>query len=198
MSKSPYYKNNWEEVKRLRDLLTQKDVENYPVLNEFELAWDYLSNVQYTLPEDGVLISVVDRDADEKISSTPLGAFLYNVDTGFYPPPELMLWIANSFELYFRMGGQANLEHIFFGREKPSVGNYASRKRRNSLYEHFSMCVTTEEMKAKHQNRKAKSLTEVFEDLSNFYEESFDISLEIDSENFLRSWRRWKKSNMDK
>lgn len=107
----------WSRVRHYRERL--KDCQNYPVLDGLESSWEVL---------DSVYDGVVKRADDERVSSTPLSAFFYYVDMGFYPPPEILLALNESYRNYMNAGGNLSLEDVFFGRPKRKAGNYARRE----------------------------------------------------------------------
>ncbi|MCW8108080.1 hypothetical protein OPS25_06180 [Alteromonas ponticola] len=189
-------KNDWNEVRLWREEL--KDHDDYPVKASLEHSWEVLSNQVYTFNYDHTLHNVLDRESDERLAATPLDAFNYYIDSGFYPPPEILLWLTDCFMEYFKSGGSKSLEHIFFGREKPSVGNEAARRSSDQLYMTFSGIVGLEKLGAKNKGGKSPSQSELAEEFLNgrypFGDKEFLEKLSgTDVETFLRNWRRWKK-----
>jgi len=108
---------SWENVKNYREKL--KDCDNYPILAAFEHSWELLSD-DY---------QVVDRDDRlERTAKSPLAAFFYFVNLGFYPPPEILLAMNDAFIEYENAYGNLELEDVFFGPSKRKAGNYSSRR----------------------------------------------------------------------
>lgn len=115
MKRKDLNSRQWQHVREARAMLEKSD--DYPVLSEFEEAWKLLSS-QY---------QVVERNV-ESLADTPLAAFMYHVELGFYPPPELMLGLFYAWRDYVEGGGVVSLEEAFFGKPVRKAGNYARRK----------------------------------------------------------------------
>lgn len=201
MTKSTHIKNTWSNVRSWRKEFTKKDVDNYPILSSHEELWAISSQINS---------GVVDRDDDEKTAATPIEAFMYLTEMGFQSPPEILMTIRECFETYFAAGGTLSLEEVFFGREKPSIGNYASRQRKSVLYKQFSIAVSLDNIQAKHQKIKRLSLDVIAENMFQRHRELIyklkgdELALDElqdnfpDTESFLRGWRRWKNKKSDK
>ena len=178
--------NSWQYVRRLRSLMTLE--ESNPTLEGLNYSWEWISSSLYKLENREVIC----RDDDEKTAKDPLSAFLYYVDSGFYPPPEILYTITQAFNLYFIAGGKLSLEDMFFGEETKWVGNEAARKRRDIGYEHFQVYFQFTRRGEFNGSRKKRSLEKVAEE---FFDSLFFIDAderpEIDS--FLRGYSRWKK-----
>src|SRR5262245_54417511 len=82
-------KDLWERVKYWRERL--KNTEEYPVLNGLESSWKVL---------DQHYGGIIERASDHKVSATPLDAFFYYIDSGFYPPPELLFALHDAYQMY--------------------------------------------------------------------------------------------------
>lgn len=82
------------------------ELDDYPVLAGLESIWK-------SIEEDFPLLGV---ERERSNYETPLSYFMFNVDTGFYPPPEIMLSLLHCFQLYYAHGGEKSLDEIFFGR----------------------------------------------------------------------------------
>jgi hypothetical protein len=167
--------NTWGYVREERGRI---ETHNYPVLESLEETWGGIS------ADYGSLIT---RDDDERTAETPLNAFLFLIDSGFYPPPEILLAVAQCFEHYQGCAGDVDLEDVFFGERKKGVGNYAARKSRDFLYRYLWFLETLECMPGKKDLPK-KPLAELADGMF----QHFKIS-EYDVDSFLRSYRRWKK-----
>jgi len=159
--------------------------ENFPVLNSLEESWQVLA---------GYYGDLVDRTEDEKLARSPLSAFTFYVELGFYPPPEIMLAVAGAFDNYFNSAGRLELEDAFFGERKKGVGNYAARKYRGNANKHFHFREVTERMRADHHGVRPISLEKLAEEFlaDERTRDLFGIGEEPDVDSFLRNYRRWK------
>jgi hypothetical protein len=202
-------KNSWEEVRKIRCDFTRDDVDDYPYYSGLNHTWETLCETVYAGEPFGQTDPIVRRDSDELTAKTPLGAFQYYMDIGIYPPPELLVWLSNTFTDYYQGMGKLELEEVFFGKPKPALGNAASRKSKESLFRSFSMEISFEGLSAKHQKRKRLSMQALAvnlfkkrgEIISMIEEEALGHVAITDGfpdvETFLRNWRRWKKRNAD-
>lgn len=114
----------WKQIEDWHRFLEDDKASNYPVLDGLNYAWEELDS-QYAINGK----SIIERGADlRRVSGTPISAFFYFVDMGFYPPPELMLALRDCWETYMGNMGTMSLEEAFIGKPKKGAGNYASRK----------------------------------------------------------------------
>lgn len=122
---SPFsLEEQWKQIEDWHRFLEDEEASNYPVLDGFNEAWEELDS-QYAINGK----SIIERGADlRRVSGTPISAFFYFVDMGFYPPPELMLALHDCWETYMANMGTMSLEEAFIGKPKKGAGNYASRK----------------------------------------------------------------------
>nr|WP_158651900.1 hypothetical protein [Marinobacterium profundum] len=174
----PNYYNTWEYVREERERIK---TENYDIPNSLEAAWKRVTS-NYK--------DYIRRNEDETVAATPLGAFLYYIEVGLYPPPELLLAIATCFRLYEDAEGAFELDEVLFGsRKKKGVGNYSAQLSRNRLYELFSITKYFERRKKEvNPDRQSKSTTALAEEF--IHQNSANG---VDAESFLRGYRRWKK-----
>jgi hypothetical protein len=173
--------NTWDHVREKRKKI---EMQKFPALDYMEEGWQLLSDLN-----DGIL----KRDDDERMAGSPLGAFLYCVDLGFYPPPEILLAIQDCFEFYFDSNGKYDLEDIFFNCDKKKgIGNYSAQQAQGWLYQQLYMCEQGERRKSViDSSYKKKPLADSAESLFDL----FNIDDVTDVDNFLRGYRRWKKRN---
>ncbi len=75
---------------------------------------------------------VFNREVDEGLGLPPLHAFFLWVRYGLYPPPELLLGLADAFANYLDQKGEGELEVQFFGAKIKRAGNYARRSDKDS------------------------------------------------------------------
>jgi hypothetical protein len=185
--RDPEKVNTHEYVDKIQKKLLNSS--NYPVLDGLEQSWQILS-ADYGSFGNSPLI---DRHDLRKTSSSPLGCFLTLIDFGFYPPPEILLAIANGFDAYFSAGGQLELEEIFFGKPLRGHGNFSNRKRTGERYLSFHFHSSLGHLKAKKDGKKAPTLEQSAENWLN--DEIFGSQVEVDVDSFLRGYRRWRKNN---
>ena len=125
----------------------------------------------------------------------PLGVFLYMVDMGFYPPPEILITVADCFQNYLDHNGCIELEEAFFPPTGKRVRNYAHQKAKGSLYLHFHMTAAMEKRKEEVQKISPKKNLEA---IADEFLGKFGIQDAIDVDTFLRNYRRWRKKEQEK
>lgn len=111
----------WQSVEDWYQYLEAHRDGDRPWVNEFNDAWDL---IDYDL--NGV--SIIKRGKESKTSDSLLGALFYYVDMGFYPPPEILAALLDSWEIYKAANGRITLEEAFIGAPRKGAGNYAKRK----------------------------------------------------------------------
>ena len=139
--------------------------------NRLEETWQMLSSC-YESHEP------VDRDimrADEI-----LPAIFYQLDFGFYPPPELLLLLRERFEVYMAAQGKVSLEEAFFGAPRRNAGNYAARS--GDSYHGLATAM---------HNGKENGLSQL--EVAEQYAEKRNIHVEPES--LVRAERRRKKKH---
>ena len=192
--------NTWGRVREIREnLLSYKTV-----LSEMEDDWQLITqsaamNLKLDEPLDPK--DPLGMRDDEKTSSTPLNAFRYFLNIGLFPPPEILLAIAECFDRYFQAEGQLELEEVFFSRpRKKRIGNNSAQEARDRLYEAFCVSHSLEHLAKSHQLKKtgddkdtaAESLQVALEPTAEkFLRKRGLLDLEVDS--FLRGFYRWRQ-----
>lgn len=123
-------KDLWAPVRAAREQL--RDHENFPVLDSLEKSWQTLVEHDLAPPDDRY---------GETWSDTPLSELMFLVEMGFYPPPELLLGLADAWHEYLVGSGKVSLEEVFLGKPNRRSGNYASRNASylNSVHTGFSV-----------------------------------------------------------
>jgi hypothetical protein len=108
----------WERVSKWHAFCDSDSVTSYPFVHGLVADFDQI---------DGGL----ERGADLRtVAATPLQAFFYFVEMGIYPPPELLLTLADCWTRYRGGAGALSLEDAFLGPAKKAVGNQAARDAR--------------------------------------------------------------------
>ncbi|MBK8069788.1 MAG: hypothetical protein IPK27_19865 [Rhodanobacteraceae bacterium] len=136
----------WELVHALRAKLVSDN--DKPVLESLEHLWQHLQKKQG---------DVIDRE--DKVADSPLSGLFHYIDSGFYPPPELMLSLLECWDEYLTGRGSVSLEEAFFGRPIQKAGNYAKRKsqRIRNAYARFEV---------ERERKKGRNLTQAAEAVS--------------------------------
>ena len=168
------YKNTPEDVAEVREILKASyKHDEFPYYSGFEHSWNILK--QYSSH------NVIER---EQIESNPLDNFVRCIESGFYPPPELLIVIASCFRTHIISGGKTNLSEEFFGKDEQF--EHSINVPKITKYMDFEL---------KWVKGKSESLQAIAEQYllqcSDNNDDSFDEGIDVES--FLRSYRRWKK-----
>jgi hypothetical protein len=166
------------------------DSSDYPVLDGLEQSWQVLNSYYGNYDNNS---PVINRHELRKEAGTPLGCFLNLLESGFYPPPEILLALADGFRTYFTAEGHLELEEIFFGKPLRGSGNFSKRKMTGRRYIEFHLHSSLDYMKAKRNGKKPPTLEKSAENWIN--DEVFGLQNEVDVDSFLRGYRRWRKNN---
>ena len=125
-----------EKVDSQREKLIASYVhDDYPVMTGQEHSWRILE-------ADYQVIKREEHPADN-----PLSSFDYYVDLGFYPPPEIMMIIADAFRLYFSASGSISLDEVFFGERHKKTNSLAYKKHKKFKYQFFHFYVNRSKLK---------------------------------------------------
>lgn len=117
------FEDQWNQIERWHAFLESEDSENYPFIDGLSVAWSELEP-SYALNGE----PTIERGAElRRVSSSPLSALFYFIEMGCYPPPELLLGLADCWDTYSANAGKLSLEESFLGRSIPKAGNYAAR-----------------------------------------------------------------------
>lgn len=164
-----------------------------PTIDAFEEVY------RYQCPDQSFDI----RDMYKDKEYTPLEVFMYCVESGFYPPPEVMFSLLNAFQYYFSSEGEVELEEAFFGPKTKRLGNYSAKKAKDEKYRSFHFFVNLEKLADRHANRRVRSLSQLYHDyftndhsitkgLPFHYEREMTMGEITGEEAFLRGYGRWK------
>ncbi len=115
---------------------------------------------------------------------TAIEAFKFNLEFGHYPPPEILLCIAEGFDRYVHAGGKLSLDEAFFGEKHKHGKSLPNHKSKAETYGFFHVEVTL--------NDDARLS---LENLAEGYISKMRIpdSQKPDVESYLRGYRRWKR-----
>lgn len=175
-------------------LLTDDSVADYPVLDGLAASWEVLSEFYGKrsdfpgIDDDGPLI---ERYGDS-YSGSPLEAFLFCVEMGFYPPPELVLAVADGFRHYMDAAGDKSLDMAFFGEEHKKKSSLSFQAKRLGEYRAFHWFYIANLVRAEQGEVEQLSQEELAEDFLK--SELRPPTHGEDIETFLRGYRRWKES----
>lgn len=176
----PSSPNSWEWVRINREFLQNST--DYPAASSMEYFWKILEE-EYNRGWDERIIT---RDEDEGLARSPIEAFLFFVDLGYSPPPEILNSVATCFQTYLAFKGDIDLESIFFGPPQKGIGNYAARKAREFDFTFFYFELSIERSRCKSNNKKPPSLIDFAEQYIK------NNGLNVDPESFVRNARRQK------
>lgn len=111
----------WANVQGWYEYLENERGSDMPCV-EFNDAWERLdSGYQYMGK------SIHERGEAGRAAATPLETLFYNVEMGFYPPPEVLLALLDEWQSYRAADGNMSLEQAFLGRTVQKAGNSAKR-----------------------------------------------------------------------
>lgn len=121
----------WQLVEDWHSFLSSEQAAGYPVLDGLNEAWKELEPLYQ---HEGRPLIGRGPDAPP-VSDAPLSALFFFIEMGFYPPPELLLTLADCWSVYESSRGAVSLEEAFLGRPRKGAGNYA-RQKYSSLRQH--------------------------------------------------------------
>jgi len=184
---SSFKLNNWSEVKKARKAIEEGE----PYLSRaMESIWPLIVEAHKKASEPHKFRlhdEVYQRDGLESGDADPLEKFLHMINFGLYPPPEIMIWIANCFNTYFQKNGELTLDEVFFGR-----GNYALKKRREAKYQLFDLFLEARD-DLLIDRKPVATQSQLVEGYYKWLDENLEnIDKPDDFDSFLKSYRRWK------
>lgn len=148
---------------------------NYSVFEDLELSW---KAIEESYNFDGFNLNI----RDDACKMTPFSAFRYYIDSGIYPPPEVLLALDECLGLYMDLNGKVELEEVFFGQKKRGLGNFSARKQKDDIYETMLFDILLNKVVDPKKSRE-----EIAEKLII----SYNLNNDVDS--FLRGFRRYLK-----
>ena len=154
-------------------------------LQSLEESWNLLCDF-YGKYEDGA--PVVSRVASPR-GNTAIETFNFNLEFGYYPPPEILLCIAEGFDRYLHAGGKLSLDEAFFGEKHKQRVSFAKFKSQLKTYGFFDVEVQLND----EANFSVEKLAERY--ISTL---SMPENQKPDVESYLRGYRRWKKRYLKK
>jgi hypothetical protein len=117
------FESLWKRVAKNREDLSKG--ENFPALHSLEQSWEVL---------DEFYGGIVKRAGAERTGSTPFDDVMFHIEMGFYPPPELMLAVLDSYRTYLQGAGALTMEDCFFGRPRRKAGGHAQQQMTRARY----------------------------------------------------------------
>ena len=185
-----------KKAREYRDKLKQ-DQKNEIMAGLIEDQWKEIKNL------------TMNREMYYSLGNTPLEVLRECIlgDHVTYPPPEVLMVIANQFGTYMANQGKISLEEAFFG-DSRGRGVYAKRaasnEQRIGMYQRFK--AYSESIKG-----KGKSQEQILLELASYAEEPtytpfsedtqpnpfYLLSAETENwiDNFLRGYRRWMEAS---
>jgi hypothetical protein len=170
-----YNFNSWDHVEGLREVILEGRLR---VTNGLEHEWQLISKDD----QSPSMNQGKPRDLLQSPTNTPIEALATYLEMGTYPPPEVLLAVADCFTLYYQSHGKIELEEAFFGRVRRKSGNFSARRSRDLLYRFFHTQVAMEGELGDNSNMTV--LAEKF--LARMNVSDFEV------DTFLRGYRRWK------
>ena len=173
-----------------RDILrSASNFDAFHQLNRLENAWQSLASDQGERPRDDLGSHLIFR-------------LINDIDSGDYPPPEILLVISNLFKYYVKQEGNISLDEAFFGRRHAKSKSIAhlskgwdDHKIFNSMLEdttrHFEWEPEWDMYPFREPHWSLEECAEAF--LTHRYRNNHPTTPDVDS--FLRAFRRWKKAN---
>ncbi|MDO6776469.1 hypothetical protein Q4591_14015 [Shewanella sp. 3_MG-2023] len=155
--------------------------EEYPIYTSLENTWRYLES-EY---------DVIKRD--EHPAQDPLSSFAYYIDSGFYPPPELMIVISSAINHYLDAKGEKSLDEILFGIKHQKTKSLSYKQHKQTKFAYFQFFADLEVSKQENQNISFEKMMElVLENTDPIILSGLGFDSNIDIDSFLRGYRRWK------
>lgn len=175
--------NSNEKVNAYREILKASYVhDDYPVMSGLERAWRLLE-------KDYEVVNRVEQPSDNPISS-----FEYYLDLGFYPPPEIMMVLADALRLYFSGSGNLSLDEILFGEKHKKTSSFAYKKHKKFKYQFFKMHLDLNRRKEGNSNLSLEAaMLKVLEETNPATLAMLGFDPDVDIDTFLRGYRRWKQ-----
>jgi hypothetical protein len=166
--------NSWKYVNQLRDEM----IEDSDNLESLEPAWERLNELY-----DGIF----DRVEDGHSFKLPIDELIYQVSSGFYPRPELLVAVVSCFERYFSNKGEIELEEAFFVKSTKRIGNYSALQSSHPDLKLLESIVRRSKSPfSQKKGIRPLTLNEAAEQVIN------ELKLDIDPESLLRKYRRYK------
>lgn len=172
MSRSKHAAAFWDRVFYWRGRLNESA--NYPALASLEDFWQRAQDDDQTRQM---------LDNPQKWGNDPVSSLLNYIESGFYPPPELLLAIQERFQFY--IDTQSDLETCLFGPPIPRAGHHA--KRRNKA-----------DQDSRIRWNFAWALHRGLSRIDAAEEVVTELGLEIDAESLLRQLRGYKGFPLNK
>ncbi|WP_251360181.1 hypothetical protein [Kangiella sp. TOML190] len=176
----------WKEVSEIRKELLKSNFQQDLKLEEH---WNHLMQMY---KGDDYMGDFIDREVEG--FRHPIQSYMDYIFNGYYPPPELLMWIYNKLLDYYSASGQLELEYAFFGKRTQNSGNDAKRDFFHRLYQDFHHHMI---MRKQNSRKPKRELTQV-----KLAEDFFELNKPFlnyfpDYDSFLRQYRRWKKLYSD-
>ncbi len=118
-----------------------------------------------------------ERDDLRNIADNPLASISYLIQSGYYPPPEILLVLMDCYSEYIDAKGTMTLEEAFFEKPKKKLGNKAARF-------HKEMPMIDFKFHLESGLKKGKTQIEIAEKFIS------ERNLNIDPESLLKAYRR--------
>lgn len=124
--------------------------------HRLEAAWDAIGR-------NGLVTEDNPNDHDK----VPIIQLVEYVQRGYYPPPHVMLDIADAFERYMASCGEQTLDEVLLERPSNLTNRPAYQKRKLKYFQRFAFTIAVEPAIAKEEGRKARSKAKLAEAFIN-------------------------------
>jgi hypothetical protein len=115
----------WQQMERWHRFLQTKRNEPDSTLASLINAWEFM-DAEFNPNNEWN----IERGAEiRRTNGAPLGALAHFLELGLYPPPELLLTLADCWNCYMENAGHITLEEAFLGKPRKSAGNYAKQRK---------------------------------------------------------------------
>lgn len=114
--------NQWREIEEWYRYSQEHHDDDRPVLNSLNQSWEIMAE------NGGLSDEEAGRGEKCRAADTPFATLFYFVEMGFYPPPELLLGLHDTWHRYLEAQGKLSMEEAFFGSPRKGLGNYAARR----------------------------------------------------------------------
>ncbi len=116
-----------------------EEYEKGSVFDDLEQDWQCLiSNRENKYPEQ----ICIENEFNKNCLTTIVGM----IRSGECPPPELMIALVETYDMYIEKHGNISLEEAFFGRSKQNRGNFSANEFKQQKYESLDLMVTLEKL----------------------------------------------------
>ena len=136
-------------------------------------------------------------------SGPPIKRFVNHVQNGCYPPPHVMLDIADAYKRYMDARGDKTLDEVLLETPSKRSNRPAYRERNQPIFDRFAFMLAIEPGRAKREGRKKRSHVDLAEEFIESYQSRYSSQQEVsdahnqkkgtfldDPESFIKAFNR--------